>query len=350
MVNSRDVARVAGVSQASVSRVLRDSVNVAPQTRRRVLRALEETGYTPNVLAQAMKTQRTGTVGVVVASVTNPFYPQMLEAVGARLAAAGRRMILWDSEGPGEESAVEAIRQGLIDGVLFTTATAASAPLAEALDRRSPVVLVHRSVDGAPCDQVTCDNVGGGGAVARYFAAAAHTRIGMIGGPREASTAGDRERGFRQQLAEYGSELPPAYYRRGDFSHDGAYAAMSELARLDPAPTAVFCVNDLTAFGALDAARSLEWPVPEDVWIVGFDDIAMASWAAFDLTTVRQPIPEMVTVAVAALIERIEDTGRPPEHRRFPSQLIVRGSTGHTASPEAHGRLAVPDGGVTSAP
>lgn len=331
MVTSRDVARVAGVSQATVSRVLHDSPLVTGATRRLVVRALEETGYAPNALARAMKTHRTGTIGVVVARITNPFYPQLLEALGARLAAVDRRMILWDSEGPGEASAIEAIRQGLVDGLVFTAVTAESAPLREALRHDAAVVLVNRGVTGAACDQVTSDNVGGAGTVAGYFVAAGHERIGMIGGPTDTTTATEREEGFFRGLAEAGVVLPDEYSPRGDFSHAQGHAAMRRLLALPQPATAVFCVNDLTAFGAIDGARSAGARIPEDVWVVGFDDVDMASWEAFDLTTVRQPIGDMADMAVSLLLARIEHRTRPPEHRRFPSGLVLRGSTAHHA-------------------
>jgi LacI family transcriptional regulator len=329
VVTSRDVARVAGVSQATVSRVLQGSPNVTGHTRARVLRALEETGYTPNVLARAMKTRRTGTIGVVVASITNPFYPEILEVLTERLAEVGRRMILW-STGPGEASAIEAIRQGLVDGVVFTAVTAESAPLAAALAQDAPVVLVNRGIHGVDCDQVTSDNVEGGRAVARYLAAGGHAHPALIGGPLATSTAVEREEGFRAELAG----LPPERFRRGDFSHAAGHAAMTSLLSTASPPTAVFCVNDLTAFGALDAARALGVRVPEDLWLVGYDDVDMASWEAFDLTTVRQPMGEMVAEALALLLARIAEPDRAAVHRRFPSRLIVRGSTAHVPPEE----------------
>ena len=146
MVPSVDVARAAGVSQATVSRVLSGSPKVAPATRQRVLDALAETGYTPNLVARAMKTRRTGTIGVVVPSITNPFYPHLIEAVAAALAEARYRMILWTTEGAGETSAVETIRQGVVDGV--------------------------------ECDQVRTDNQGGAAAMAQYLLGRAMTESG----------------------------------------------------------------------------------------------------------------------------------------------------------------------------
>lgn len=333
MVTSRDVARVAGVSQATVSRVLLDSKKVTEATRERVLAAMASTGYAPNAVARAMKTQRTGTVGVVVARITNPYYPEIIEALSGELAKAGQRMVLWASEGAGDASALEAIRQGMVDGLIFTTVTEESAPLQEALSRRSPVVTLIRSVEGLDCDQVTSDNWHGSGGIARYFVGLGHRRVGFIGGPRGPSTSREREEGFRAGLAASGVALDGALTRYGDFSHaDGRHHMRELLSSVEP-PSAVFCVNDLTALGAIDGALSLGVRVPDDVWVAGYDDIPMATWDSFDLTTVRQPVSAMSALAVQLLLRRMADPSLSRHHHRYPSQIVVRGSTAHAPLP-----------------
>lgn len=328
MVTSRNVARTAGVSQATVSRVLQGSEKVTPETRRRVLDAMAETGYSPNMVARAMKTRRTGTIGVVVSRITNPFYPELLEVLSAELGAASQRMALWTSEGAGDAGALEAIRAGMVDGVVFTTATAESKLLREALERKAPIVLLNRSVEGLPHDQVTSDNVAGSRAVAEYFVASGHRRIGFIGGPAGPSTAEERRRGFREGLEGAGLGWEESLCRAGDFSHANGRTAIRELLGMADPPTAVFCANDLIALGALDGARSLGRRVPEDVCVAGYDGIDMAAWDSYDLTTVRQPVPQMVSVAVGMLLQRVADPAIPPRHQRFPSELVLRGSTG----------------------
>ncbi len=333
LVTSRDVARVAGVSQATVSRVLLDSDKVTEATRNRVLAAMTSTGYAPNAMARAMKTQRTGTVGVVVARITNPYYPEVIEALSSELASAGQRMVLWSSEGAGDVSALQAIRQGMVDGVIFTTVTEESAPLQEALSRRSPVVTLNRSVEGLDCDQVTSDNWHGSGGIARYFVERGHGRIGFIGGPPAPSTSREREEGFRAGLAASGVSLEGPLALHGDFSHADGRRHMRELLSLKEPPSAVFCVNDLTAMGAIDGARSLGARVPDDVWVAGYDDIPMAAWDSFDLTTVSQPVSAMSALAVQLLMRRISDPSLPKHHHRYPSQIVVRGSTAHSSLP-----------------
>lgn len=333
MATSRDIARAAGVSQSTVSRVLHDNPKVKPETRERVQKVLREMNYSPDGLARAMITRKTGTIGVVVEDITNPFYPEIVEALGEELAGVGRRMMLWNSREAGEHSATEAIRQKLIDGVIFTTATPSSTVLYEAVNRGAPVVLVNRYVEGISCDIVTTDNVRGGRLIADYFAGWGHGRLGLISGLQEASTSIEREAGFREGLEAHGIALEDALRRPGYYSYVGSYEAMKQLLSLPDPPTAVFCVNDLMAFGALNAAKALGFRVPEDVWVVGFDDIAMASWEVFDLTTVSQPIPEMAREGVRLLVRRIEEPKRAPEHLRLGGEeIVVRGSTAHKES------------------
>lgn len=333
-VTSTDVAREAGVSQATVSRVLSGSDKVSAATRQRVLAAMERLGYSPNLVARAMKTRRTDTIGVLVSQITNPFYPQALQAVGRALAAHGKRMVLWDTEVTGEAAALDAIRQGLVDGVLFTTGTTETPSLREAVQAQRPVVLLNRSVPDLPGDQVTSDNFAGATAVAEHLVDLGHRRIGLIGGPPLPSTVTERRQSFRETLTRLEVALDDQLCRYGPLSYDEGAAAMSDLLSVGDRqtgegsrPTAVFCVNDITALGAVDAARSVGLRVPEDISVVGYDDIQQASWGAFRLTTVNQPIDAMAVRAVELLLARIDDPQRPPEHERFPARLIVRETT-----------------------
>lgn len=312
-----------------MSRVLQGSEKVSPATRERVLAVMGEADYRPHAAARAMKTRRSGTIGVVVADVTNPFYPELLDVVSHELGQSGQRMILWNSGEPGEHSALEAIREGAVDGLLFTTVIEGAAPLEAALAQGAPVVLLHRGLEAPPCDQVVSDNVAGGRTVAEYLVTAGHERIGFLQGPELPSTAVQREYGFRQRLTELDVPLHSELVARAEFRHDAARAAMRSFLGQGQPPTAVFCANDLTAFGAIDGALSLGWRVPADVWVIGYDDIAMAAWDVFDLTTVRQPIGDMVRTAVRFLIERIDEPELPVRREVFENTLTVRGSTAH---------------------
>jgi LacI family transcriptional regulator len=328
-VTSHDVARLAGVSQSTVSRVLRQDAKVKPQTRDRVLRVLAETRYEPNAAARAFRTSRTDSIGVVVARLSYQLYPAMLEAIGAQLARLGQRMIVWDAEYGGELPASRALRQGIIDGVILTASTPDSEFLKEIASPQAPVVLVNRTVENYPSDQVSSDNVRGGECVAEYLLHNGRERIALIGGIPRASPIRDRERGFRETLQRAGVVLPSHYYQRSEsFSHASGQEAAIRLLELGSPPDAIFCVNDVLALGAIDGARALGVRVPEDLWVVGYDDIELASWGAYELTTVRQPMVEMVAHAITLLLAKIANRDKPLEHKCFPNELVIRRSTG----------------------
>ena len=333
-VTSHDIARLAQVSQATVSRVLRDDPKVRPATRERVLKVLAETRYEPNAAARAFRAGRADSIGVVVARLSYQLYPAMLEAIGAQLARLGRRMIVWDSDHGGDAPAIRALRQGVVDGVILTAATSESEFLREVPAEGSAVVLLNRIVADYASDQVSSDNLDGGRRVAEYLVACGRKRIALIGGIPRASTIRDREQGFRKALDRLGVGLPPHYYFRSEnFTHASGEQAVTRLMELASPPDAIFCVNDVLAMGAMDGARGLGARVPDDLWIVGYDDIEIASWGAYDLTTVRQPMELMVAQAIDLLLARIDQRDAPVRHRCLPNELVIRGSTARQTTP-----------------
>lgn len=329
IVTSHDIARRAGVSQSTVSRVLTGNTKVRKEARDLVLAAVRELKYRPNGAARSMRTSQTGNIGVVVSRLANPLYPEMLQILGRCLVSAGFRMVVWNTEEMGEKAAVEAIRESRVDGAIMTTATAESTELYEALQLNVPVVLINRVVEGWRCDQVASDNLTGGRLVAEYLAKAGKRRIGMIGGSPLASTIRDRQAGFRSALTACGLPLEETLSAQVDrFSYKTGFDAASRLLELSDPPDAIFCVNDVIALGARDAARVRGIDVPSKLWIVGYDDIEMASWHAFDLTTIRQPLVRMTETAISLLIERIRGHEGDWQNICLPNELVIRGSTG----------------------
>lgn len=327
MVTSKDVARRAGVSQTTVSRVLQNKGNVNEKTRERVQHALESLGYVPNERARAMRTGYTNVLGVVTGRITNPFYPELIDALSTAISGCGLRMVLWGSDSDsGEAAALEAIRGGQIDGVIFTTAMETSAPLRSALELDVPLVLVVRSIDGAPCDQVTSDNESGGWMAAQHFLAAGRVDLAVLGGHESVSTSRERRAGFLSAAKAHGIAQEDVVVEDCDFAHAAAKdRALSILSDPD-GPRSIFCVNDVIAFGVLDAAHELGLSVPDDVWVIGYDNIEMASWRLIDLTTVTQPIEAMARTAVELLLRRLREPDSAWEHVRFPPELVLRGS------------------------
>lgn len=328
MVTSRDVAKLAGVSQATISRAMSSSSKITPKTKALVQAAADSLGYVPHAAAQAMRTKKTKTIGVVVADVTNPFYPEVLDELTRELDAASYRVVIWNAGGESHFDALNAIRRHAVDGVILTTATDDSVELHAALERDSLIVLINRLVEGLECDQVASDNRGGGAAVADYFIQEGKTSVAFIGGATNASTSRDRGLGFINRMAELGYPVPTELQFQADFSHDLSFEVMTKLIAGGKTPEAVFCANDYMAFGALDALHHHGLIAARDCWVIGYDDVDMASWASFDLTTVRQPSREMARIGARMLLDRIDSPDSPVQVVKFPFELIVRGSTG----------------------
>lgn len=327
-VTSKDIARELRISQSTVSRALRGDPRVAPVTKARVLEAAREMNYTPNLAARSLITRKTGTVGVVVSDITNPFYPELLDILHNEFALAGYRAILFNerTDASVEQRVRDLVNGAAVDGLVYVSATLGT-PLPGHRARDIPVVLVNRYVDSAHADTVVSDNRRGGRLVARAMLELGHRRIALVTGPENTTTSRDRERGFRELLQASGVQFDETLRRVGQYSHRSGYQWCLELLAAEPRPTAVFAANDVIAFGALDAARRVGVRVPAELSVVGFDDIDMAGWEGFNLTTVRQPLAEMGRAAAKLLIGRIAgDEALPPRRLVFPVELVRRGT------------------------
>ena len=325
---SRDVAKLAGVSQATVSRVLQDSALVQPATRQAVLDAIAQSGYAPNAAARSMRTQRTNVIALVVANLAvNPLYPAMLQLLSAALRRRGLTASVWEEEDFGEDTMRVMVESG-VDGVIATTAVNAALPFWLRIAERVPLVLVHRTVASDAIDQFSSDNLDSGAAVARYFAQRGRQRIGLISGHDLPNTLGEREAGFVSELGRHGIEIDEhAIARVPIFSYTtGSDAARTILQNGDV--DAIFCVNDIVAVGALDGVRSMGRTVPDDVWVVGHDDIPMAGWSCINLTTVAQSRAAMVEAAVTRLCARLALPTLEPRSVVLPYQMVHRGTSG----------------------
>lgn len=326
-VTSKDIARALAISQSTVSRALRGDPRVAPGTIARVLEAAERMGYTPNLAARSLITRRTSTVGVVVSDITNPFYPELVEILHNEFALSGFRTILLNERTDArlERYVAELVGGRAVDGLVYASAMV-DVPLVGTATERLPVVQLNRASDTADVDTVVSDNLGGGRLAAEVLVARGHRRIALVCGPANTSTAREREAGFVERSTTMGVPLDPHLRRVGQFSHQSGYHWGLELLALDPRPTAVFAANDVVAFGVLDAARRLGVRVPEDLSVIGFDDIDMARWEGFSLTTVRQPLAEMARSAARLLLDRIaaRDPGPPARRRVYPVEVVHR--------------------------
>lgn len=321
-VTSLDVARHAGVHQSTVSRALGDDPHVAPGTRARVVAAASALGYTPNALARSLITRRTALVAVVVAGLTSPFQPYVLEKFVQALGEAGLRPLVFTAP-PGQEvdDILPAVLEYRVDALIITSATLSSARIDECARQGTPVILFNRSLPGSAASAICCDNVEGGRLAANLLLDAGHRRFAYIAGSANSSTNRDRERGFVERLRERG--VVRIDREQGAYTYESGHAAARRLLARAAPPDALFCASDIIALGARDAAREAALRVPDDLAIVGFDDIPMAGWLPYDLTTIRQPVDRMIAATLALL--RAPEAG--PVTRLFPGALIERGST-----------------------
>jgi LacI family transcriptional regulator len=325
LVTSKDIAKRAGVSQTTVSRVLNGSTLVSPATRERVLSVMGS--YSPNASARAMRTNRTQTIGVVVSEITNPFYPELLEALYRACHARGLTVLLWNEHDPAAPTAVSGVRRGLVDGVCFVSATSDTSAVFELTSSGFPTVLINRGLSNAPCDQVTSDNYETGRMAAKYLVGHGITQIAMISGPDTALAVVQRRAGFLSVLQERGVAIPENWTFSGPLAFQTGYTAAGSIARGIERPEAIFCGNDLLGFGAASGLQHVGVQVPSDMWLMGVDDLPMASWEAFSLTSIRQSVDDMATTGLDMLCERIAGFEAEPRSILLPTELIIRDST-----------------------
>lgn len=326
--SSYDVAALAGVSQSAVSRAFRPGAYLSDALRDRVLEAARTLGFRPNAIARSLATRRSGIVAVALGTIGNPLYPAVLDAFSRRFAEQRLELLLLtDLTDP------DALMQRIIgyqtDAVIVTAATRLDA--SRQLTRRCvaagvPVMLFNRVLPRLRVPAVTCANRDGGRQVAELLIRAGHARFAFIGGPEETSATRDRREGFREALAAAGHAEP--LLEAGSYSYEAGHQALLRL--MDrPArqrPDALFCTNDLLALGAMDAARrTLGLRVPHDLSVVGFDDLPMAAWESYGLTTVRQRMADMVKATVANLLGVLGGE-TVPALVEVPADLILRDS------------------------
>ena len=332
VVTSHDVARLAGVSQPTVSRALRDSPKVSAQTRGRVRAAASALGYVPSETGRALSSGRTRRVGLLLTDLDNQFYPHVIAPMHRELETLGYQLVL-QAESSDSGRVAERLLANTLDGVLLATTTVDSVLPVRLRDRRVPFVYFNRTSDAVEADSTTVDAAAGMQQVAAALLERRHHRVGAIFGPRNTSTAGLRETALREALEPAGVTIPGRLSYRGPFEFETGYDGARHLLRRDEPPTVIVCGNDVVAFGALNAARELGLAVPTQVSVVGFDDLPAAGWPLLQLTTVAFDLDAMARRAAALLVARIEliaadGTDEPYVHDVFPTRLKLRGTLG----------------------
>lgn len=326
-ITSLQVAERAGVSQSAVSRVFTPGASASAKTVEKVRKAAAELGYRPNMMARAMITGKSRIIGLVVAYLDNQFYPLALQLLSNALQEKGYHILVFtasNSQGASEE-VMQELLDYQVDGIIT-----ASVGMTNDLTQRCaaagiPVVMFNRGQEGEAISSVTSANVKGGREVAQFLLSCGHQSIGHISGWAGSSTGRDRQAGFCEVLEQHG--ISPQII---DGMYDRETAAAAAQTMMDSAtpPDAIFVGNDHMAFAVLDTLRhEMGLSVPDDVAIVGYDDVPLAAWPAYNLTTMRQPVNRMVEATVEALVSRIDDQTLPAQLIEIDSPLIQRGTT-----------------------
>lgn len=338
VVTLRDVAKRCRVSTATVSAVVNGADWVSPPTRARVQRAIDRLGYRPNQFARGLKTQRGYAVGVIVSDLTNPFFTEVVRSLSHALREDGHAFFLCDSDHRFDlgEVHLRMLTDGHVVGVVLIGDSVPEDALRRFAGRKAsvPIVAIEReyAIDGV--SSLLVDSEAGAFAITRHLLGQGYERIGMIGGPHEGPGSGTyaralRFQGYRRALRTAGIRFDPKLVAEGNFRYGGGQEAMRQLLAGGKRLDAVFCANDMMALGAMSVARDAGLRIPQDLAVVGFDDIPIAALASPGLTTMAMPKSELGRAAATLLTRQLAATGRrsPPVRRTFDTELVVRQSS-----------------------
>ncbi len=340
-----DVAKQAGVSPVTVSRVINRVGNVRPATRQRVEQAIEELGYVPSGVAQSLRSKRTRALALIVPDIQNAFWTTVARGVEDAAQSQGYSVFLCntDEDPVKQQRYLDVVISQRVDGVLIAPYSSAGRDLARLRDRGVPTVVIDRRVDGWEVDSVRGDSLAGAHALVSHLIALGHRRIAMLSGPAVTATAADRVAGYRRALVEAGIAADPRLLLYGEYKVASGAAMMAQTLESGVAPTAVFAANNAIAMGVIDELVRRGLRIPHDVALVTFDDLAHAARLFPFLTVAVQPAYEMGVDAAELLIERLDASdGLRPRCVVLPTQLIIRHSCGS--------RLASGDGPSLSLP
>lgn len=331
-VTIKDVADEAGVSVATVSKVINSRYGVAASTSAHVLEVIADLGYESSLVARSLRSHRTNVIGILVAEF-EPFSTQILQGVSNAIGKTGFELLAYSAGGDGGAAAVgwekrylSRLSGTLIDGAILVTPTVLE------VGRGTPVVAIdpHTGPGGIPT--VDSDNLGGSIAATEHLISLGHKRIGFLAGRPDLESARLRESGFRHAMKTAGLPVAESLIRTGAYRRENAEKPAHELLTLPDPPTAIFAANDLSAIATMEVAQSLGMKIPRDLSVIGFDNVPESALATPPLTTVRQPIQQMGAEALEMLIRIMNNTDGEVEHIELPTQLIERASTARPRS------------------
>ena len=333
-----EIARLAGVSRSTVSRVINDDPNVRAATRARVWQIIRANDFSPNPAARALAGRRSRVIGLVIPQALNaifvdPYFPTLIQGSAAACDDRGYYLMLSLALRQADDTFRWLIQARHMDGLIIASALAEDTFVTRLQDEHFPLVLIGRRHELANISTIDADNVRGASMAAQHLAQLGYRRIATITGPLTMVAAIDRREGFLCGLHALGIEVPAEYIQGGDWSEASGTQAMERLLRVTPPPEAVFVASDSMALGALKAIRAAGLDVPADVALVGFDDIPLAATTEPPLTTVHQPIEQLGYLAAATLIDRLQTApankdGAGAQRIVLPTELVVRASCG----------------------
>lgn len=330
----RDVAREAGVSVATVSRVLNDSGPVRETTRVRVRDVARRLHFSPNTTARSLSTRETKTLGVLLPDVYGEFFSEIMRGIDQQAQRRGFHVLLSGAHNrQGDVAAAVHAMRGRVDGLILMAAELDLEVLEQSLPERVPAVLINADHDASRFDTINIDNYGGAAAMTAHLLKLGHRAIRMIGGSARNRDAAERQRGFIDTLRQAGITPIREWVVAGDFTEESGFAATERILSEGTRPTAIFAANDSMAVGALSAVRQAGLRVPEDLVVVGFDDVPIAKYVNPALTTVRVAISTLGARAAERLFEAIHAQNRHHRnHELQPTELVIRGSCGASLS------------------
>ncbi len=334
-VTIKDVAKLAGVSPSTVSRVLAGNPRISPETQERVRKVMRAINYHPNGIARSLARQRTQTLGLIIArpleqAFANPFFPEVIRGIGAELQGQGYSLLLSTTENPRDErnACLQLVRGRRVDGIILTSSQVHDPLVRELAEAAFPFVLIGRAWDTEGVTWVNNDNLAVGQMATEHLYRQGYRRIAMINGPADLVVSADREAGYSQALAALGESVDPALIVHTSFTQEAGYRAMETLLGRTSPPLGVFAADDVMALGAVKYLQERGLRIPGDVGIVGVNDDPVTSYIQPSLTTIRVPIFDLGRTAAQLLIDMVADRSDTPRHVVLPVSLVVRHSTG----------------------
>ncbi|HEX2696925.1 MAG TPA: LacI family DNA-binding transcriptional regulator [Anaerolineales bacterium] len=329
-----DIAKKAGISRSTVSRVVNNDPNVREDVRRRVLDVIEKTGYHPHAAARALASQHSWTLGLVLPQsvsffFTDPYYPHLTKGIaqGCNQYNYTLALFLVDAKEDEEKIFPRVSRKGLLDGVIVQAGHHGDQQIiGDLIDANMPLVVAGRPFRSDNVSYIDIDNVNASYNAVSHLIRLGHKRIGTIAGPADSTVGTDRKDGYLKALTSRGHTIDESLIVEGDFTEAGGYYAMQKL--LGAKPDAVFAASDIMAIGGMRATREAGLKIPEDIAFVGFDDLPIATLSDVQLTTIRQPVIQFGVKAVEILLDQIENGIHPPRRVIMDTELIIRESCG----------------------